>query len=183
MLKPLIPIALLAGILSLALVACGGDDKADAPAAAAPAAPAAAASAPTTAAATVEATGTVVKQTFKGGQVAVDELKPVDLSNEGDVVDLTVILHDGAGYIYGAPPYRFQPNDMTLRVGQTVNFTLEFANPDSSQKHTFNVPGLQIGEKANYGNSSTFTYTFDKAGTFHVLCAVYNPMTAIITVQ
>ena len=177
MLKPLVPIALLAGILSLALVACGGDgdDEATAPP------PPAAAAAPTTMAA--ESEPTVEKQSFKGGPVPVDQLAPVDLSQEGDVVDLTVTLHDGSTYIYGTPPFRFEPKDMTFRVGQTVKVSLQFANPDSRLKHTFNVPGLQVDEKASYGNSSTFSYTFDKAGTFHVLCAVYNPMTGTITVQ
>ena len=107
----------------------------------------------------------------------------MDLSKEGDVVDLTVLLHDGANYIAGAPPYRYQPWDMTFKVGQTVNFTLEFANPESSQRHTFNVPGLGISERVKYGKSGSFTHTFDKAGTFKLFCASFNDMTGDITVQ
>ena len=91
------------------MVACGGeeDDEEAAPAAAA-----------------VEPTATVVKERFMGVLVPAEELVPVDLSKEGDVVDLTVTLHDGTWYVQGAPPMRYEPMEMTFRVGQTVNFTL-----------------------------------------------------------
>ena len=181
MIKKLMSLVLLVGIVSLAMVACGGDDQATTTDTQA------AAPVPTqvvvSTTSTVEGTATVEKQVYKGGPVPVDQLKPVDLSNKGDVVDLTILMHDGSTYIYGTPPFRWEPKDMTFKVGQTVNFTLEFADPDSRLKHTFNVPGLGIDEKAKYGKSHDFTYTFDKAGTFHLLCAVHNPMTGIITVQ
>ena len=176
----------LGGMLLIALVACGSNDEATTTDTQAKASTPTA-SAPTQVVASntssVEATATVEKTGYKGGPVAVDALKPADLSNEGDTVDLTIKLWDGTMYVYGTPPYRWEPKDMTFRIGQTVNFTLEFADPDSRLKHTFNVPGLGIDEKAKYGKSHDFTYTFDKAGTFHILCAVHNPMTGVITVQ
>ena len=170
MFKQQIYLVLMICITSLTMVTCGIDDETSS-------------SHRQTVAPTIAATTETEKQTFQGGPVPADELKPVDLSKEGDVVDLTVLLHDGANYIAGAPPYRYQPWDMTFKVGQTVNFTLEFANPESSQRHTFNVPGLGISERVKYGKSGSFTHTFDKAGTFKLFCASFNDMTGDITVQ
>ena len=175
MIRTLEAVGLLVGIASLAAVACDGEDEAAAP----PPAAAAAAAEPT--AEPAEPTGTVT-QSFKGGPVPESALAPVDLSNEGDVVDLTVMLHDGTTYIYGTPPFRYEPMDLTFRLGQTVNITLEFANPDSRLKHTFTNNRLGLSGKAAFGKSTTFTFTFDEVGSFHVFCTVYNPMTGTITV-
>ena len=169
--KVLVPIAVLAGIVALAAVACGGGDDEDTAAAS----PLAAAAAPAQevalepSATTAEPTATEVpKVRYKGGLVPADQLAPVDLSKEGAVVDLTVKLHDGPSF-YGAPPNRYEPKDMTFRVGQTVNFTLEFADVNSRYKHTFTSTNafdhsqpLGIDWQVSYGQSATFTYTFDK---------------------
>ena len=198
--KSLVAIAILVGILAVLAVACGGgDDEAAAPAApaaaAAPAAPAAAAApaAPAAAAAPAqEATAEPPAATdeptseettrYKGGLVPVDELVPLDLSKDGDVIDLTVKLHDGTMYIYGTPPMRYEPKDMTFKLGQTVNFTLEFADPNSKFKHSFTSFDLGFDEVIKYGQTLSFTHTFDKAGFFFVRSTSHHQMTGTITV-
>ena len=107
---------------------------------------------------------------------------PVDLSKEGDVVDLTVTLHDGTWYVQGAPPMRYEPMEMTFRVGQTVNFTLEFADSDSRFKHSFTSFDLGFNEIIKYGQPMSFTHTFDKPGLFFVHDTAHHQMKATISV-
>ena len=180
--KSLVAIAILVGILAVLAVACGGgDDEAVAPAApAAAAAPAQEATAEPPAA-TDEPTSEETTR-YKGGLVPVDELVPLDLSKDGDVIDLTVKLHDGTMYIYGTPPMRYEPKDMTFKLGQTVNFTLEFADPNSKFKHSFTSFDLGFDEVIKYGQTLSFTHTFDKAGFFFVRSTSHHQMTGTITV-
>ena len=176
--KSPVAIAILVSILAVLAVACGGgDDEAAAPAA--PTAAAAPAQEPT-----AEAAETTSEDTtrFKGGLVPVEELVPLDLSQEGDVIDLTVKLHDGTMYIYGTPPMRYEPKDMTFKIGQTVNFTLEFADPNSKFKHSFTSFDLGFDEIIKYGETKTFSHTFDKAGFFFVRSTSHHQMTGTITV-
>ena len=57
---------------------------------------------------------------------------------------------------------------MTFRVGQIVNFTL-VPPPESRMTHTFTVSELGINEYVKYGKPTTFTYTFDRPGTFRLI--------------
>jgi plastocyanin len=183
MVKQLAATAILAGIVALAAVACGGGDDEDSAAPPPPAAAAAPAQEATAEPQAAAAEGTDEEKTrYKGGLVPTDALVPVDLSKEGDVIDLTVTLYDGTMYIYGTPPMRYEPKDMTFKVGQTVNFTLEFADANSRFKHSFTSFDLGFDEKAAWGQTTTFTHTFDKAGFFFVRSTSHHQMTGTITV-
>ena len=165
MVKPLAAIAMLAGIASLAAVACGGDEEETA-----------------AAAATV--------RVGPSGAAATEEqiTASVDLSQEGDVIDFTIIVSDEVSVsarpgifgsrVMGVPG--FVPTELTFKVGQTVNFTLQPDDPTT--KHSFTAPALGINEIVKYGQAVYFTYTFDKPGLFHFFDTVDQPMTGTITV-
>ena len=150
--KRLVPIAILAGILSLAAVACGGGDDQEAPAAAAPAA-----AEPTPAA------------TING-----DTPVSADLSQESGTVDLTVHITEIMNFAGAVGGKDFVPSEMTFKVGQTVNFTL-VPPPESTKTHSFTVFGLGINQFVKYGKPATVTYTFDKPGTFRLISTTMSP--------
>ena len=54
-----------------------------------------------------------------------------------------------------------------------------------AQFHTFTVEALGIDEDVNPGKSVEFTYTFDKAGTYDLICIPHQTlgMTGSITVR
>ena len=113
----------------------------------------------------------------------VDVRVEVDLSQEGDTVDFTIVVVDGSGYQTDtAYRDRFEPNLLTFKAGQTANLTLAPENTKSALKHSFTSPGLGINESIKYGQPTSFTYTFDTPGTYQYLCTVKNQMVGTITV-
>ena len=142
--QQVLSVAILVGLLSLAAVACGGGGDQEAPAAAAPAA-----------APPAETTN---------GETPVS----VDLSQEGDTVDLTVHITENITPIGRVEGEDFKPSEMTFKVGQAVNFTL-VPPPESKLTHSFTVLALGINKLVKFGNPTTFTFTFDKSGTFNFL--------------
>ena len=179
MTERLMLMAMLVGIVSLAAVACGGDDEgAAAPppaAAAAPTGEAAAAAPPPAAAAAPDAVGTVlppeIAATATTGNIQVSDNRPAtafaaDLSTQGDVIDFTVgIREDTVLYGQQRAGVWFEPDEMTFKVGQTVNFTI-MPPSDSAKQYTFTAAKFGINERIKYGKPVSFTYTFDKAGRF-----------------
>ena len=81
----------------------------------------------------------------------------------------------------GSGSYGFQPDSLSFSVGDTV--TLVFKS--QSEFHTFTVDDLGIDEPVDGGSSSTLTFTFDKAGTFDLICIPheFQGMVGTITVQ
>lgn len=140
-------VAILAGLLSLAAVACGGGDDQEAPASAAP-------------------TAAPPEETAAAAEV--ETPISVDLSQEGDTVDLTVHISELVSPIGRQEGKDFEPSEMTFKVGQAVNFTL-MPLPESKMTHSFTVFALGINKLVKYGNPTTFTFTFDKPGTFKLI--------------
>ncbi len=89
----------------------------------------------------------------------------------------TVNLED----IGGSGEYKFDPTDMTFSVGETVTFTLT----SESEYHTFEVDELEIFEEVEAGDLHTFTFTFNEAGTYELVCTPHltQGMIGTITVQ
>ena len=81
--------------------------------------------------------------------------------------------------------YVFEPKDLTFKLGATVCFTIVA----ETELHSFTVDELEIDEdidaSVNPGATVTLTHTFDKAGTFRLVCIYHegNGMVGTVTVQ
>ncbi len=72
--------------------------------------------------------------------------------------------------------FAFSPQSLTVKVGTKVTWT----NKDSVT-HTVTANGGAFGQTVL--SSSTFSFTFTKAGTYSYHCAIHRNMTATIIVQ
>ena len=79
----------------------------------------------------------------------------------------------------GSGEYAFNPAALNFKVGESVTFEVTA----ETEFHTFTVDDLGIDESLGAGETATFDYTFDKAGTFELICLVHPQMTGTITVQ
>ena len=161
MLKGLVPPALLAGIVSLVVVACGGDaeptptSQRDSPPPPPP------------------VPRTVVVET----PTPISPCRP-EPQTGGESV--TVINRDLAG----SGEYGFDPAELTFNVGDTVNITLIA----ETELHSFTVNELgidvDIDGAETPGKTETLACTFDEPGTFQLVCIYHegNGMVGTITV-
>ena len=156
MLRRLVPLALLAGMVSLAAVACGGggDDATPTPQRPSPPPPSRAPAPTSTPAPTTTET-------------------PV----QPDGVAQSVDLEDPGG----SGDYQFNPSELVYKVGDTVTFSLSA----ETEFHTFTIDELGIDVSMDSGTTDTLTYTFDKPGTFPLICIPHEllGMVGTITVQ
>ena len=196
--KGLVTLVLLAGIVSLAVVACGGGTTttrlervqatatAEAEAAAAPAAGEGAAAGldPAEAAATATAVA-MASGEVKSGVTGTDP--------ETGAILYSIYVVGGGGFLgvktntYGAVPFIFEVEEMTFNTGDTVLFTA-IPTDDAKQQHTFSVQKAGGGfavARMKYGASGTVTVTFDESGTFKYRCDIHTGegMNGTITVQ
>ena len=81
----------------------------------------------------------------------------------------------------GSGKYQFDPADFTFDVGETVEFTLTA----ETEFHTFTVCDLKIDQSLLPGDTTTFSFTFDKAGTYELICTPHESlgMVSKITVK
>ena len=91
--------------------------------------------------------------------------------------EFTVNLQDPGG----GNSYQFDPSEMTFSVGDTVTFVLTA----DTEFHTFTVDDLCIDETVDVDAPVTLALTFDKAGTFPLICIPHelNGMVGTITVN
>ena len=77
--------------------------------------------------------------------------------------------------------YVFDPTDLTFSVGETVALVLK----SETQFHTFTVEALGIDVGVDGGKTETLEHTFDKAGTYDLICIPHEAlgMTGSITVR
>ena len=95
--------------------------------------------------------------------------------------EVTVINRDkgGSGVV------EFDPSEFSFKVGETVTFTMV----GETEYHTFTVDELDIDEEVDGGETpgatTNFTHTFDRAGTFKLVCLVHelDGMVGTITVS
>ena len=98
-----------------------------------------------------------------------------------DGTPVTVINRD----LVGSGVYEFDPSELSFTVGETVTFTII----GETEYHTFTVDEFGIDEEVdaseNPGAEATFTYTFDQAGEFPLVCLVHelDGMVGTITVS
>lgn len=83
--------------------------------------------------------------------------------------------------IGGSGEYIFVPSEFNFEVGQTVTFEMSA----ETEYHTFTVDDLEIDEEMDAGETITFTYTFDRAGEFEIICIPHQAfgMTGVIVVK
>lgn len=161
MIRRLIPLAVLAALVSLALVACGQPVPAPAPEPT-PVNP----SPPPPPAAPVPPTPTPAPE--QPGQ-------PGQPAGEGTPVDVNLEDPGGSG------AYVFDPAEFTFNSGETVTFTLTA----ETEFHTFSVDDLGIDAQVDANDTQTLTYTFDQAGAYELYCLPHETlgMVGTITVQ
>ena len=152
----------LAGVVSLATVACSSATAAQPTAQ--PASPPPPPRAPT-----------VVPPT----SAPVGETTSADSGDAGKIV--RVLNKDLAG----SGEYGFDPGEFKFSLGETVTFEIVA----ETELHSFTVDGLGIDVEVDGaetpGATDTFTFTFEKAGTFPLICIYHegNGMVGTITVQ
>ena len=93
----------------------------------------------------------------------------------GDVTKVSVVNQDPGG----SGRYAFEPSDFSFSVGEKVELTLL----GETEFHTFTVDDLSIDEALDAGEKRIFTFTFDKAGKFDIICLSHPQMTGAITVK
>lgn len=76
--------------------------------------------------------------------------------------------------------FSFQPQNVTVNVGDAVTWTMEDANTQHTvtsdpNGESFNSPTLNTGQ--------TFSHTFGQAGTFNYHCNIHRSMTGTVTVM
>lgn len=72
--------------------------------------------------------------------------------------------------------FAFDPASVTVKVGDTVTWT----NNDSTTHTITGDGGLNSGDVAP---GSTYSKTFDKAGTYSYHCSIHKTMTGTVVVQ
>ena len=87
--------------------------------------------------------------------------------------EITVKMEGKAGQ------YKYNPTEFNFKAGQSVTFTLV----GDSDTHTFTADDLKIDEFLEQNETRSFTFTFDKAGTYKVVCIPHPEMTGTIRVQ
>ena len=90
---------------------------------------------------------------------------------------VTVINRDQSG----SGEYRFDPSELTFKVGQEVTFALVA----QTELHTFTVDELGINVFIEPGTTELFTFEFAKAGTYNLICIPHESlgMTGQIVVE
>ena len=154
MLRRLIPLTVLMVFAAMAALACGGDDE-PAPAAPRPSPPPPpAAAAPAAPAPTAPAAPA-----------------PVSSAPESEV---TVKLNDSGG----RGPFAFDPVDLSFSAGEVVSFTFI----GEATFHTFTVEELGIDVDVNGGETVSFDFTFDKPGTYTLICIPHQALGMVGTI-
>ena len=100
---------------------------------------------------------------------------PASTGGGGDLTKISVINQDPGG----SRKYAFDPSDLSFSVGETVEFTLL----GETEFHTFTIDDLGIDEALGAGEEVVFTFTFDKPGSFELICLSHPQMTGTITVK
>lgn len=72
----------------------------------------------------------------------------------------------------GSGKYLFDPVDFTFDVGETIEFTLT----SETEFHTFTVCDLEIDQSVEPGQATTFSFTFDTAGTYELICTPHESL-------
>jgi plastocyanin len=98
-------------------------------------------------------------------------------SSDSGATKVSVINQDPGG----SGSYRFSPKDFKFSMGETVEFTITA----ETEFHTFTVDDLEIDVSLSAGQSEVLTFTFNKPGTYKLICIPHEAlgMTGTIVVE
>ena len=88
-----------------------------------------------------------------------------------------VAIADGATIEISAKDFMFSPTTVTVKTGSTVTWT----NLDDEPHTVFSDAGLFRSSALDTKDS--FSYKFDKPGTYHYLCTIHPRMVGTIVVE
>ena len=74
--------------------------------------------------------------------------------------------------------YAFDPSELVFSVGDTVTFSLT----SEAEFHTFTVDELGIDEAVIAHEEATLTFTFQKTGTFELICIPHETLGMVGTI-
>ncbi len=80
--------------------------------------------------------------------------------------------------IGGSGEYKYDPSEMSFSAGETVTFTMT----SETEFHTFEVDDLDIYVEVDAGDTVTYTFTFDDAGTYELICTPHSAQGMIGTI-
>ena len=84
-----------------------------------------------------------------------------------------------AGEVIGQKNKKFSIDNLTVNVGDTV----EFKNEDSFFHNVFSLSDAQMFDLGSYPKGESKSVTFEQAGTIEVECAIHPSMQMVITVK
>ena len=99
------------------------------------------------------------------GSTLVTASSPSNGSAEFQGTPVAVLNQDPGG----SGSYEFSPAEFNFNVGDEVAFSMTA----ESEFHTFTVDSLEIDEGVDVDETVSFSYTFDKAGTYELVCTVH----------
>ena len=86
--------------------------------------------------------------------------------------ELDVVLMDANS------EYKFNPEQLTFTVGETVKLNLT----SQSEFHSFTVDDLDIDMEVEAETTDCITFTFDKPGTYDVICIPHESLGMVGTI-
>jgi plastocyanin len=90
---------------------------------------------------------------------------------------VSVAMADGGAIKISAKDFMFSPTSITVKAGSTVTWT----NLDDEPHTVFSDAGLFRSSALDTKDS--FSYKFDKPGTYHYLCTIHPRMMGTIVVE
>lgn len=78
----------------------------------------------------------------------------------------------------GNGEYSFAPGEYAFKVGDVINFEMT----SETEFHTFTVPDLGIDRCLGAGETVVYGFSFDKAGTFNLVCIPHEALGMVGTI-
>jgi plastocyanin len=90
----------------------------------------------------------------------------------------------GGGTTVTMKNIQFQPNEVTIKAGDTITFRNDEAVPHDVKKDKGPGPDFESGPQGGMNEGDTYKLTLKKPGTYDYICRVHAPgMAGTITVK